>query len=55
MDSVFTSVHRSVVLLDLVDEAWAADYLSDDGECRPDLLPCFANSSLTFRRFRLVH
>jgi len=31
MDSVFTSIHRSVVLLDLVDDAWAADCLSDDG------------------------
>ena len=30
-DSVFTSVHRNVVLLDLVGEAWAADCLSDDG------------------------
>lgn len=30
MDSAFTSIHRSVVLLDLVDEAWAADCLSDD-------------------------
>ncbi len=31
MDSAFTSIHRNVVLLDLVDEAWAADCLSDDG------------------------
>jgi hypothetical protein len=31
LDSVFTSVHRSVILLDLVDDAWAADCLSDDG------------------------
>jgi hypothetical protein len=31
MDSAFTSIHRSVVLLDLVDDAWAADCLSDDG------------------------
>lgn len=31
MDSVFTAVHRNVVLVDLVDEAWAADHLSDDG------------------------
>jgi len=31
MDSVFTSVHRHIVLLDLVDDAWAADELSDDG------------------------
>jgi hypothetical protein len=34
MDSAFTSIHRSVVLLDLVDEAWAADCLSDDGALR---------------------
>jgi hypothetical protein len=32
MDSVFTAVHRNVILVDLVDEAWAADHLSDDGE-----------------------
>ena len=31
MDSAFTAIHRNVVLLDLVDEAWAADCLSDDG------------------------
>ena len=30
MDSVFTSLHREAVLLDLVDEAWTADCLSDD-------------------------
>ena len=34
MDSTFTSLHRNVVLLDLVDETWAADYLSDDGAPR---------------------
>jgi hypothetical protein len=31
MDSVFTSVHRNFALLDVVDEAWANDCLSDDG------------------------
>ena len=30
MDSVFTSLHRDAILLDLVDDAWAADCLSDD-------------------------
>jgi hypothetical protein len=34
MDSTFTSLHRNVVLLDLVDDTWAADYLSDDGAPR---------------------
>ena len=31
LDSVFTALHRSVILLDLVDDAWATDCLSDDG------------------------
>jgi hypothetical protein len=30
MDSVFTSLHREPFLLDIVDETWAADCLSDD-------------------------
>eukprot|EP00286_Rhodomonas_abbreviata_P018488 CAMPEP_0181293346 /NCGR_PEP_ID=MMETSP1101-20121128/3017_1 /TAXON_ID=46948 /ORGANISM="Rhodomonas abbreviata, Strain Caron Lab Isolate" /LENGTH=69 /DNA_ID=CAMNT_0023397929 /DNA_START=31 /DNA_END=240 /DNA_ORIENTATION=+ len=30
MDSAFTSVHRNVILVDLVDDAWASDHLSDD-------------------------
>lgn len=41
MDSGFTSIHRSVVLLDLVDDAWAADCLSDDG-ARPRGAPARA-------------
>ena len=31
-DAVFTSIHRKFALLELVDEAWALDCLSDDGE-----------------------
>ena len=30
MDSVFTILHRDPFLIDVVDEAWAADCLSDD-------------------------
>ena len=42
MDSTFTSLHRNVVLLDLVDDTWAADYLSDDGAplARPRSATC---------------
>lgn len=48
MDSVFTSVHRSVILLDLVDDAWAADCLSDDGSW----LPCCASDGARRRQVR---
>ncbi len=30
MDSVFSVLHRAPFLLDVVDEAWATDCLSDD-------------------------
>ena len=32
MDGAFSLVHRPVVLLDLIDEEWFKDTLSDDGE-----------------------
>jgi hypothetical protein len=37
MDSVFTALHRDALLLDIVDEAWAADCLSDDDIDVPNL------------------
>lgn len=34
MDGVFTSLNRAQQLLDLVDDEWLADQLSDDGNWR---------------------
>eukprot|EP00960_Hanusia_phi_P045486 757272-Hanusia_phi.AAC.1 len=31
MDSVYGAAHRNAALMDIVDEAWATDQLSDDG------------------------
>lgn len=38
MDSVFTSLHREPFLLDIVDETWAADCLSDDDIDVPNMV-----------------
>ena len=50
MDSVFTAVHRNFALLDVVDEAWANDCLSDDGAYLEWLRLVFfkTNRGLTF-------
>ncbi len=37
MDSVFTALHRDALLLDIVDEIWASDCLSDDDIDVPNL------------------
>ena len=52
LDSVFTALHRSVILLDLVDDAWATDCLSDDGAAPRLILLTNAHFSISLcRRF----